>query len=202
MRNQRERQRQGRKGDEKGRDVSPSLTTPDRHKSSRDPELEVKRRTPTPSRLPGGGRRLELDTAFPPPPSWSKKKSTVHAARKAASGGRGAGRGADKSAAGAVSGGEGGKRGGRSRRREGDQKKGASDRARRRGVRCVLALEQTRGPSLTFSILRAISPPSPSGTLFRWVPLARGGGGTGSGNSTTGSWVHLPHPSPLIAGLY
>ena len=92
----------------------------------------------------GGNWRLRL-----PRPHPIRGESEVHAAGRAAGAGRGAGRGANKSAAGAVR----GRGGGGPRRLAGE---GASDRARRRGVRCVLALERTQGPSRACSILGAL----------------------------------------------
>lgn len=136
-----------------------------------------------------------MEVPSSPAPIPIRGESEVHAAGKAASAGRGAGRGADKSAAGAVRG-----RGGGPRRLEGE---GASDRARRRRVRCVLALERTQGPSRAFSILGALSrsPPNPSLPTFCCFlsnPRVRG---TRSGNSTAGLWVCLPRPPPPSAGL-
>lgn len=155
--------------------LQPKPNTRDLHESSRDPELEVSRRAPHLSALQvqAGGGSWRFGLPPPPPPSPSEERSELHAAGKAASARRGAGRGADKSAAEAVRG-----RGGGPRRLEGA---GARERARRRGVRCVLALERTQGPSRAFSILGALPgsprppPPFPSDLLPFSLESARAG---------------------------
>lgn len=130
-----------------------------------------------------------MEVPSSPAPIPIRRESEVHAAGKAASAGRGAGRGADKSAAGAVR----GRGGGGPRRLEGE---GASDRARRRRVRCVLALERTQGPSRAFSILGA-PPRSPPTFLFRPSAffsriLACGGRGVAIRRQVCGFASHAP----------
>ena len=130
-----------------------------------------------------------MEVPSSPAPIPIRGESEVHAAGKAASAGRGAGRGADKSAAGAVR----GRGGGGPPRLEGE---GASDRARRRRVRCVLALERTQGPSRAFSIFGALSrsPPTlpfrPSAVFSRI--LACGGRGVAIRRQVCGFASHAP----------
>ena len=193
----------GEGGWEPGRNSSRSLSAPDRPKSPLGPELGEARNTwpRSPTAAQAGGPTGRYSLPRPPPPLPAAERSReVHAAGRAASAGRGAGRGADKSAAGAVSRGEGGERGrgGRPRRLAGDPREGVRDRARQRGGEVCAGCGPTRGPSLALSILRALSLPSLPTCLFLSDPVVRG---TGSGNPTTGSWVFLPRPQPLITGF-
>lgn len=176
-------------GDGRGR-LQPKPNTRDPHASSRDPELEASRRAPHPPgpwvQAGGGSWRLRL-----PRPHPIRGESEVHAAGRAAGAGRGAGRGASKSAAGAVR----GRGGGGPRRLAGE---GASDRARRRGVRCVLALERTHGPSRACSILGAL-PRSPHPPTLPFRPsaffsriLSCGGRGVAIRRQVCGFASHAP----------
>ena len=186
-------------GWERGRNIS--LTAPDRHESPLDPELERKRRLPhlPTSPPPGPGWRLEPEVRPSPRPHPHPRrgvKCTRLGKRRAPGEGRGEaltnqlrGRRAEE----------------KEEEREeeeadrddqrGPERRGERPSAETRGEVCASCRADPRTePAL--GILGALSPPSlPTLCLFLSDPIVRG---TGSGNSTTGSWVRLPRPQPLI----